>query len=233
MSSDVWVPFIRREPTLRKLTVEAVTLALDGFEMEPRQGVEWLARAMQGALLFILPGMRSLDPLAVSTDIEILVAPSAWESRDAYRELTDRAESFWLAITKHGELLRSTVLGPHEYGALERQLEELVSEFREWSTAEPTPPPPRWRDSRARAKRIERAKVLSPVYELAFEVVPAVNSWPESNGGPWPDFYQRIVGLAFNEHKTPDLHGILKEARRIDRSQRVKFNPGIIPEFPL
>jgi hypothetical protein len=75
------------------------------------------------------------------------------------------------------------------------------------------------------------AFALSPVFELAFDRKPAVNKWPDRDGGPWPDFFQRVALLALGERKTSNLHDVLKQARRMDMFCRVTFSPGQLPEY--
>lgn len=93
--------------------------------------------------------------------------------------------------------------------------------------------PPRWRDSERRKQRISFANELAPVFEEAFGRDATVNNWTDDagvpNGGPWPDYFNRIACLAFQVERIPDLLGLLKVARqerlRFER-QRVAMEKG-------
>lgn len=78
--------------------------------------------------------------------------------------------------------------------------------------------PPRWRDMQRRKTRINFAAWLSAVFEVAYQRQATVNNWSDEVGrpklGPWPDFFNRICCLAFRLDRIPDMHGILKDARR-------------------
>jgi hypothetical protein len=93
---------------------------------------------------------------------------------------------------------------------------------------------PNWRLADRREQRVFRAQCLSVVFARAFDLEPTVNTWETAKTrGPWPDFYQRVVRLAFGENVTPNLETVLDEARRRDLDHRVSFASGIIPDEPL
>jgi hypothetical protein len=68
------------------------------------------------------------------------------------------------------------------------------------------------------------------IYHLAFEKEPTVNNWETAKSfGPWWDFYSRVIDLAFKKNVL-NPKAVLKEARRRDKANRVRFGPGIIPD---
>lgn len=97
--------------------------------------------------------------------------------------------------------------------------------------------PPRWRDRERRKQRIELACQLSAVFEVAFGTRATVNNWANDEGQPklghWPDFFARIGGLALKLDRIPDFHGILKEARRKYKNDRVEIFKRDFPDEKL
>ena len=231
MSADKWMAWIERAPSLVKITPAALGDALAGFPLEPKQGMEWLARALQGAMLFTGPLLPELQRPESGEHVLIRLGTET-ERRTKYRELSKKAGSLAAAISQHRDLIRYTIMTDEEFDALRAKLEETATLFEKVAMVT-QPSGPRHRERRARANRIDCAYTVSAIFQLAFEVEPYWNDWPGSDGGPWPDFYQRLALLAFGETKTRDLRGIMKEARRRDLAERATFADGIIPEYPL
>jgi hypothetical protein len=105
-------------------------------------------------------------------------------------------------------------------GFLQRVAREIPSQRPRWTQAE-------WREI-----RIKRGQLLATIYESAFGRESVVAVWPEGLGY-WPDFYQRAVALACAETDTPDLEGVLNEARRRHKATPVIFSPDYIPEYRI
>ena len=169
MSEDKWLFWIERQPCLAKLTPDALAEALDGFPLEPPQGMAWLARAIQGVLLHTLP--RELIGCEEVTAGKVL-DPTRAEIKRAARAMRRLTQSFWGGLYKHG-----FASGP-DFPELERNLERLVSQIAELE--EMPADPPRWRQREARDARTARAENLAVVFELAFGTDATVNNWPDT-----------------------------------------------------
>jgi hypothetical protein len=231
------------EPTVAKLTEQAVGAALDGFELAPKREIAWIARAVQGA---IYATMRSTGERADRA--------SNAEVRDELLKFSQESSKLWLRLWKRTNEADSAIwdyafhawvdeasddveIGePTDYRAFNQavRLLEWLSDYLKGTAAKLEPQPPNWRRAIQREERIVRAVFLSPIFREAFGAEPTVNTWPTSKSlGPWADFYQRIVALAFGERATPNLETVLDEARRRHKFKRVRFGPGIIPDEPL
>lgn len=191
----------------------------------------WLARAIQGALALTIPVMRDLES-PVTGECMVRTIPNSTDAKRIYRKIANKARDLLGDILANQELLRFKLGEPEAFSSLVREIEKATEALSEAADSTDSLPP-RWRQKRLRDDRIERATLLSPVYELAYGRKPAVNAYPDSDGGPWPDFYTRIVSLVFDDHDVDDRDGMLKEARRIDALSRVTFAPGQMPEYPL
>lgn len=88
--------------------------------------------------------------------------------------------------------------------------------------------PPRWVDAERHEQRIFHAFALSTVFEWAFKKPATVTSWQDQLGGEWPEFFQRMMGLVFDEPKTPNLEKVLDEARRRYKESGALFDPELL-----
>jgi hypothetical protein len=231
------------EPTIAKLTESAVAGALSGFEPEPRREMSWIARAVQGALYASIQSAdeRPDRPSNVEVRSELLKltreCSKVWlalseRSNEADSAIWDRAFSSW--VSSADDDLDTVEIGePEDYTAFNQALRQLdwLSGFLRGAAAALERQSPNWRRAEHREQRVLRAQFLSGIYQEAFGVEPTVNTWPTAKSlGPWADFYQRIVAVAFGERATPNLEAVLDEARRRDKTQRVSFGPGVIPK---
>lgn len=240
--SSLNIELMLKEPTIAKLTETAVADALQGFELTPKRHMSWIARAMQGALFTsIRPADESSarpsnakvrkELLTLAGDCSKLWLRLCERSTEADGAIWHRAFRNWVAA-KDEELTLPASGDPPD----SRKFSEAVSHL-EWlsiylrKTADLERQPPNWRRAEERELRIVRAHHLSPIYEKAYGAEPTVNTWPSAKSlGPWADFYQRTVSLAFGERATPNLEAVLDEARRRDKAYRVSFGPGVIPK---
>jgi len=240
---DLYTQLMLTDPSIAKLTEAAVGKALEGFALTPQPDMAWLARAIQGALLYTL-GNASDAPERQSnkkTKAELKkLASRASKLRLAIQQRSGAADSELFEYARSqwdggggADVLGVTIGEPSLYRAFQAAQAQLdwLPDFLLLAANGVKPQSGPWQTSERREKRIERAQCLSPIYEMAFGAAPTVNTWPGQNGGPWPDFYQRIVALAFGELLTPDAEGVLDEARRRDKNERVIFEPGIIPDY--
>ncbi|MCH8616541.1 hypothetical protein LZ016_10570 [Sphingomonas sp. SM33] len=240
---DLFTQLLLTEPRIARLTQTAVATALAGFRLDPLRELKWVARAIQGALY---TSLRSAD--------ESAERPSNADTRDELLKLSTQAAKLWAALVERSDAADSAIwdhafgrwtgeggvevdgisIGePTEYGKFREAVShvEALAGLLRRSADELKPQVPNWRRAEQREERIFRAQCLSPIYQSAFGQEPTVNTWPGTKSlGPWPDFYQRIVSMAFGEQATPDLEGVLDEARRRDKMFRVTFAAGVIPD---
>lgn len=242
MDDDLLIQLMLGEPTVAALTEEAVAGALRGFELSPKRELSWIARAVQGAIFVSLrshdesPDRRSNvqirdELLRLAEDCSKLWLNLCQRSTEVDAAIWDRAFRDWVAATPR-DLIVPEIGEPansKKFTAAVLELEWLSTYLRQVAQLERQSP--NWRRAEEREQRILRAQCLSPIYEQAFGAQPTVNTWPTAKSlGPWADFYQRIVGLAFGERGTPNLEAVLDEARRRDKASRVSFAPGVIPD---
>lgn len=240
---DLIAELMLSEPTVANLTESAVAEALAGFEPEPRRKMSWIARAVQGALY------ASMQPADERAD-----RPSNAEVRTELLKLTRECSKLWLTLSQRSneadsaiwdwafhnwissqgyDLDKPEIGEPEDYSAFNEALRQLdwLSGFLRSAAGVLEPQSPNWRRAEHREQRVLRAQFLSGIYEEAFGLTPTVNTWPTAKSlGPWAEFYQRIVAVAFGERATPNLEAVLDEARRRDKTQRVSFGPGVIPK---
>ena len=223
MSADKLNPFIQRQPSLARITGQSVAAALADIPLEPRQGFDWLARAIQGVLLMTLPP----DPIGceqVSGMEPIELTRTAM--RDTARHAKADIETAYAAIVRNRDMIsRDEALDAER--ALERVLGSIAP------LVEMKPSPPRENDTRRFEMNVERAYFLAPLFEMAFDDNATVNEWPDALSGHWSEFYRRIVRLTFDEN-VRNVRDVLKKARKMQlRFGPVEFSAGIIPEYPL
>jgi len=241
-NDDLFARLMLTEPTIAKLTEGAVATALSSMSITPRRDHAWLARAVQGALY------TSLTPASDGPHRQ-----SNADTRNELTKLATQASTFWLSLVERsssadqalwdaafrrwdgegGTTIDGVAIGePSLYAEFTKTIARLnsLTTFLRQAAEEIEAQRPNWRRTEQRENRIFRAQCLSPIYEEAYGLEPTVNSWPgRSSLGPWSEFYQRIVALTFGENATPDLEGVLDEARRRDKSHRVVFAAGVIP----
>jgi hypothetical protein len=240
---DLHIRLMLSEPTIAKLTVAAVAEALDEFPLQPKRGMAWLARAIQGALYVSLGNASDGPERQSNTDNRAELERLSQGALKLWGKLAARSDGADSALWRFawhrwdgegGKQVDGISIGePSDYrafGEAVRQLEWLAAFVREAAKVQPAQAA-KWRQAERREIRVWRAHCLSPIFETAFGVEAAINTWPGNDGGPWRDFYQRIVALAFNEKATPDWEGVLDEARRRHKTDRVTFADGVIPDY--
>ena len=148
------------------------------------------------------------------TDLDAL--PSSANQADALDHLNADKDSWWVDGSK-----RAAAISPlwASYRSWLNGVPEIASFIRDAANRLCSPDdPPRWRDSERRKERISLANELAPVFEEAYGRAATVNSWTDDtgipNGGPWPDYFNRIARLALQVERIPDLLGLLKLARQ-------------------
>lgn len=227
------------EPRIARITEQLVADALRDFRLTPVRSQAWLTRAIQIHL------RKSLTPACdgpsrqenkVTHQELIKAADKLVRAQRALEGLSDAADSAvwhytWSAWSDApvGEVTGSAP-AYHSLQQMREALDDHANRLRE-AAAELDKQGPNWRRAIEREERIRRAHYLAPVFEEAFEVEASINTW---GGAPtlglWPDFYQRIVAMAFSEHATPDLVPVLKEARRRHVAERAVFDLGNVAD---
>lgn len=237
MTDDVFEQVFLSDPRLARVDAEAVQKLLADFPLKAKRSHAWLARAIKVALYTSAPvPEQAFDrPSNVAIGDELLrLAEQTQALWQALYRISPAAESVLMdychrtapAPIQDGDALpldfvryRTATL---ELQLLSQSLSDAGRTQREDRQA------PKWRQKEARADRVRRAHCLSSIYETAFDSAPFVNNWEGHSLGNWPDFYQRVVSLVFDEQATPDLVDVLKEARRRHKECRVTFSPGTL-----
>ena len=228
MSDDFpWEDWIGRSSALAKFTPAALRSSLIGFSLQPKQGMDWLARALQGALCFHFPFLPEESP--ITGECVVIKIPNATEAKRSYGELSKAAEALFAAVIRNSELLAHRLTTPKEYAEICSQVERIAALFAD-AANDAVACKQRWRGKRAREDRIQMATAVAPIFELAFDRKPAVNNRSD-DGGPWPDFCRRVSSIASPEQQSAGYwRDIAKSARQMDLLRRGPFAPGQIPE---
>jgi hypothetical protein len=221
------------------VTPEAVAKALDGFPLKCGRGSDWLALAIRNALYVSLDNPHDASR-----------APNA-DTRDELFALADKVSGAWKALADRSQPADNAIFDyawhgwrgaptgewfaePPEHAAFQEAIGKMdgIATFLRRAGMLLEVQAPQWRQSEKREERIWRAQCLSVVFELAYPGHSATITSHRLDGshGNWPDFYQKVVGLAFGEKGTPNLREVLKEARRRHKANGVRFAPGIIPD---
>ena len=233
--------FLSGEDSLSHMTSDAVTQKMQGFRLSLRAGrdEEWLAMAARRALAISQPnpsdgpGRMSNASIRRELDRRAEMAQSTWVELFNHQDevdfqLHDLAWQLW-----DGEDIAEGALPVYSrYRAAVRELEWLAGLLRDAAKRVESQRGP-WVQAEVKRMRIERAQYLAPVFEAAFDAKVTANGFPSDarhlEPTPFMDFYQRMVAIAFDEERTMDLSGVLKEACRLHRGHPVQFSEGIIP----
>lgn len=223
---------IAADARLGRLTPEAVAEILAAIELQPKQGLPWLVRAMQGALFASLTPANLSGNRRANHEIRDELFAAAKPLSEAVRLISQRSREFDNAVWDasyhgfHPEGLADEPPDHRTYTDAIHHIEWLAVFLRRAGMMLETQKP-QWTRAALLEERICRAQCLSSVYAMAFDREPTVNTWETAKDlGPWSWFYQETVSLVFGEHATPNLLEVLKEARRRDRLERVLFVPG-------
>lgn len=212
---------------LPHVTVEAVQGTMVGFELSlaPNRDWEWLTHAVRRSIS-VIDRQASASNADVRRELQKLssLAGETWaklfaQSGDAddwlWRFALRRSIEHEAAGAPDGALIGD----PEDYRVFKaavHDLDWLAGFLRDAARAVPDQEK-KWRSTEQRERRVQRGQALAPVFVSAFGRPITTNNWPsgkEPNKSPFMDFYQRIVSIAFGEHATPDISGVLKEAHR-------------------
>lgn len=218
--------FTKGDASLPHVSTSAVMSALDDFALPlvPNSNMEWLATAVR-RLLAVSVRRTDEDPddgqsNSVTRDNLFALADRA---NGLHNELVLKGRPEDFAIVSYGYERQRFGLGEMSDDDLNfklalRQLHWLAGFLRGAALhmdSKANQQSPRWRDAARREIRIERGCALAQIFEATFGSRVTVNMGQSVGAQPTPfmDFYQRMVALAFGEKATPDLTGILQEAR--------------------
>jgi hypothetical protein len=226
---------ILAEPRLAAITIDSVAAAVRDFPLPLHESIEWLTRAIQGALLASLSSEEEGSQRQSNSDTQKELALLSQKARTLWAAVFQRSNGADRAIFDH-----AYSISPDHCLAFSEAVAHVdwLADFLLDAAKAQEPQRPKWRAAAEREDRIRRAQFLSPVFERAFSAMATINTWDidarpkhrASSYGHWADFYQRIASMAFGDHAPLDLEGVLDEARRRQKSHRVTFEPGVLPE---
>ena len=239
--------FVGRDHFLPNFDLEAVSAAMDGFPLKLCAGrdIEWLTVASRRALAILMRHVSDGPDRKSNAEVKAEI-----------EELSQTLRETWLRLFELDHLAEDQIWryawrvwdgeGGEDVGdgrimgtpTLQRRFSEAKTEL-DWLSGflarvskEVTTQKTKWRSTETKSIRIERAQYLALIFEAAFGEQISANNWPsgkEQEKTPFMDFYQRMVGLAYGEHCTPDLSGVIKEACKRHRVFPAKFADGVIP----
>lgn len=243
---SLWIDLDRSLP---HVTPKAVSEALKDLNLTFTSGKDfaWLAIAVRRVLAISIQEqsdgpdrLKNADiqrELARLSDMALSTWQAAFERTDASdTQLRDFA--FDLADSSHNIAPEHPigVAEPIAYRRLKSALSELewVGNFLRRAAQDVEHQKPNWRRKVNRDLSVMRGCYLAPIFETAFSQPISVNAWPSDSRHKHPTafmaFYQSMIALAFGEHSTPDISGVLKEARRLHLETPTTFSKGIVPE---
>lgn len=235
---------------LDRITAESVDRALEGFPLKPQCSIDRLAAAIREALRismimsrdvswrksedFNRKGPRGGPDRKGNATTKQEIADLAKRSANLVERLRGRSKEadhvLWMHAFWNNPGERKEQPSDHtHFIALVEQL-ECVAGFLGDAAEGLRNQPPRWVSAERQEQRVFHAYDLSTVFEWAFGKPATVASWRDRPEGPWPDFFQRIMSLVFDESKTPNLEKILDEARRRYKDSGALFDPAKLLE---
>lgn len=224
---------------LAKITPEVIRQALEGFAFRPQKEFAWLVRGIRAALYVSRAGPGYSPPTVSNSEVREELLKLSKQASDCWQALWTRSSSADSAIFDFA--FRAESNWGEEGGASQppelarfseavRDLEWLADFLRSVGDSK-KPQQPKWRQKDAFEQRVFRGQCLAVIYEEAFGKPATVVTGARTTAlGHWADFYQRMVAMAFDERATPNLEGVLDEARRRHKEHRVIFGPELLPE---
>lgn len=225
--------FLHRDHMLPNVTAEAITDALQGFPLQCRHSMDWLATAVRRALASTIRAAGDRPERQSNSDTKAELKTLASRTAKAWLAVQQRSDSAdgaaWDFAWRHSPLEGETTIDgmtigqPSAYQRFSEALAQLnwLSTFLRDAAKSMDSQSPRWRQAERREIHIERAEYLAPIYKLAFGLDELIR---------FTDFYQRMVALAFDEGDISDLEALISEAKRRHSQAPASFAEGLIPE---
>ncbi|MFA7586265.1 MAG: hypothetical protein WCY11_08745 [Novosphingobium sp.] len=211
---------------LAHVTPESVAAALADFSLQPQVSFDWIAEAIKS----VPTGLSPFEWDGCEAFTGRAWPPNRTTARDAWRDLSGAIGAvFEIILEKQPEL--ESGINEDDSRRIQAAREALgdlwdVARSRETMDAEPR----KYRSTAAKELRIEQALVLSIIFRRAFGRDATIDNREVTAGGLWPDFYRRIMALAFDAPITRRDETVLDEARsqvlEIRRRMRERFGAG-------
>ncbi len=221
-----------KDDRLPHMTGEAVAAALEGFSLPLRASTEKLAKAVRRALALYTPTAAMMPD----------ATPGGAEIRDRLIELSDRASALRNEILSLDEATSAPLMRDLEDESFHRfqlaltHLHFLSGTLRNVAEAVPVRRS-KWRSTEAARLRVWHARSLAPVFEQAFNRQSTVNDYASGQDnvaqlGPWPEFFSRMIRLAFDEQLSINqVRRALKDARKLHRLAPIHHPPALVPSL--
>jgi hypothetical protein len=234
-----WTQIFDTHPVAGRVTAERISVALTGY---PIRGEKWLARAVQPAVYLAakqtlprkgLPAVRNeLQELTNQTravctalfHISSEAEDSLWQFARSLPDATDDSANAEMAFFKQSrERLTGTL----------RFLDDAAARVAAQKQSSQ-----KWERAADMELRKWFAVWLSPAFEEGFgrkATLSNANRTDRHEHGHWADFYERMMGLAFERPKPDNLRRVLAEARKVTKRAQsaaavVRFPAGWFPQ---
>lgn len=223
---------ILSEPAAARITPDLIGEMLQGFALPPLRGLDWLSESIR-PLVFVMA--RTRLPKG-NSEIRDELLKLAARARDLHRDIMLTRRDAFYELSAFAYELEEQKENYSASKALKAYSEPenlvLFAEFYETVAGrlDNKSQTTKWRAKARQNWRVWLAVALSPMFEECFGRKAALDKWPAASGneslGNWADFYQRVMGAAFGEKATPNLEGVLVEARKQVRTGDIRpLNP--------
>lgn len=194
---------------LAHVTPQSVADALAGFSLQPQVGFDWIAEAIRS----VPTGLSPFEWDGCEAFSREVWPPNRTTARDAWKDLSGAIGAVFEIILERQPELESGI-SDDESQRIEAAREALGGL---WDIARTRggmePEPRKYRSTAAKELRIEQALVLSVIFRRAFGRDATIDNREITAGGPWPEFYRRMMALAFDAPITRRDEAVLDEAR--------------------
>lgn len=190
---------------------------LAGFPLRSRQEIPWLLNAVRSALFAVSPPADQAHNRRENCEV-----------RDELFDLSSKVQDAWLGLQTRSPEVDAAVfdlaydasdpseesIGQRQFQAAVHQMEFLFVFLRR-AGMKLEVQKQKWRTGESKEERIQVAQALAVVFEEAFDRRATLTRGPLAKSlGPWADFYERVVVLAFGGHARLNLEEVLREAHR-------------------
>jgi hypothetical protein len=210
----------KRNYWLEHVTPQAIADALIGFSLPPVVSFDWISAAIKTV---VPSGPSPFDWDGCEAFTGTVWPPNRTTARDAWKDLSGAiGDVFEIILEKQAEL--EVGISDEEVARIQNARAALgdlwdLARLREAMDPEPK----KFRSTSAKELRIEQAIALSVIFKRAFNREATIDNREGKVGGPWPDFYRRIMALAFDARSTKPDEAVLRSARTQIRQLRKKL----------